>query len=115
MHAGLHSIILTLGASGAALLTARGSTLHALHIPALPAAIVNLSGAGDSLVAGFAAGRVLGAQEGHALAMGMACAKAAVECQGNVAAGMTLRQIQLLAQGVLAQASHWTVPLSSSL
>lgn len=57
-------------------------------MPALPASVVNCSGAGDCLVAGclFALSRGLPAEA--ALAHGIATAHAAVQSQANVPAGL---------------------------
>lgn len=47
--------MLTLGAQGAALLwrdPSQPGMLQGLHMPAVPAKVVSLSGAGDTLVAG---------------------------------------------------------------
>ncbi len=55
-----------------------------LHFPALPASIVNLSGAGDCLVAGALVALSAGSDVATALAHGVSAAKWAVESQSNV-------------------------------
>ncbi len=55
-----------------------------LHFPALPASIVNLSGAGDCLVAGALVALSAGSDLATALAHGVSAAKWAVESQSNV-------------------------------
>ncbi|KAK9821409.1 hypothetical protein WJX74_010586 [Apatococcus lobatus] len=55
-----------------------------LHIPALPAQIRSLIGAGDSLVAGCMDALLRGLQPGQALAYGVAAAKHAAESSANV-------------------------------
>ncbi|EFN56299.1 hypothetical protein CHLNCDRAFT_144692 [Chlorella variabilis] len=89
--AGVRHVVVTMGPQGAALCTL-GPDRQAVavcHVPALPAAVVNCSGAGDCLVAGclFALARGLPAEA--ALAHGAAAAKAAVESQANVPPGLS--------------------------
>ncbi|CAK9262133.1 unnamed protein product [Sphagnum jensenii] len=55
-----------------------------LQFPALPASIVNLSGAGDCLVAGALVALSAGSDVATALAHGVSAAKWAVESQSNV-------------------------------
>lgn len=74
MQAGVKHIVLTLGSQGAVLCqhAAAGSTHMSLtHMPALPARIANLSGAGDCLVAGAAMHLLRGGDASSALAHGM--------------------------------------------
>jgi sugar/nucleoside kinase (ribokinase family) len=56
--------------------------VRAQHVPAAPAAVVNLSGAGDTLTGGFAAALVRGRDPVHALALGIAAAQVRVQCAG---------------------------------
>lgn len=99
LAAGAGCILLTLGAHGAALLELEGGsssgrgagsstrrTVVARHIPAAPAAVRSVSGAGDCLAAGFAAALARGAPPEVALAEGTLAAKAAVESAANVPA-----------------------------
>ncbi|KIY95766.1 hypothetical protein MNEG_12197 [Monoraphidium neglectum] len=95
LASGLGAVVLTLGEAGAALLTLErsigggsggggGAEVVARHIPAAPAHVRSVSGAGDCLAAGFAAALARGAAPGRALAEGTLAARAAVECEGNV-------------------------------
>eukprot|EP00873_Tetraselmis_striata_P029045 jgi/Tetstr1/449309/TSEL_003824.t1 len=86
---GVGAVVLTLGAAGAAVLTAApGVGVEAHLVAALPARVVSLTGAGDSLVAGCVAAMALGGGAVSllaALVTGMAAAKMAVESELNVA------------------------------
>jgi sugar/nucleoside kinase (ribokinase family) len=146
--AGLKHIILTMGSQGAALLTlqqqqqhsqqldrpphssinSRGSSssssrgrqlLVAHHIPAAPAAaVVNLSGAGDTLTGGFAAALLRGASLQQALAVGVAAARLAVECNLNVpgpSQGMQYSEVWQQAQQLLGKMQVWEFPAVSAL
>lgn len=64
-----------MGSQGAALctLTSNNKQLLAQHFPAVPATIVNTSGAGDCLVGGALARLGQGASALEALAFGMVC------------------------------------------
>jgi hypothetical protein len=66
------------------------------HIPALPARVVGLTGAGDSVVAGAVAGLVTGQAVNpvQAAAFGVAAAKQTVESERNVPEGLSMDLIQ---------------------
>jgi sugar/nucleoside kinase (ribokinase family) len=144
--AGLKHIILTMGSQGAAFLalqpqqqqqqqqqqnqlrplqpmnssSRRGrQQLVAYHIPAAPAAaVVNLSGAGDTLTGGFAAARLRGASLQEALAVGVAAARLAVECSLNVpgpSQGMQYHAVWQQAQQLLSTMQVWEFPCASAL
>lgn len=86
LEAGVQYVVLTLGAQGAAL-ACRHPTKHSavvFHLDALPATVVNTSGAGDCLVAATVAALVRGADPIDALAQGIAVAHVAVSTGGNV-------------------------------
>lgn len=70
---GVKHVALTMGSQGAALcvLSSCGKKVEAQHVPAVPASIVNTSGAGDCLVAGTLACLVQGATPIEALALGL--------------------------------------------
>lgn len=70
---GLRHVVLTMGSQGAALcnLSPCGGQVLAHHFPAVPASIVNTSGAGDCLVAGALARLVQGASAQEAVAFGV--------------------------------------------
>lgn len=55
-----------------------------VHFPALPASVVNLSGAGDCLVAGALVALSSSSDIKHALAYGVSASKWAVESDSNV-------------------------------
>lgn len=63
-----------------------GVKYYALHFPALHASVVNLTGAGDSLVGGILASICSGLDLLQSMAVGIAVAKAAVESEINVPA-----------------------------
>lgn len=138
---GLKHIILTMGSQGAALLTMQpqqhhSQQLHRLqsssssrsrgrrqlvahHIPAAhAAAVVNLSGAGDTLTGGVAAALLRGASLQEALAVGVAAAKLAVECSLNVPGptrGMRYSSVWQQAQQLLGKMQVWEFPAASAL
>ncbi|GAV76787.1 PfkB domain-containing protein/PPR domain-containing protein/PPR_2 domain-containing protein, partial [Cephalotus follicularis] len=62
----------------------RSSHLFAVHLPALPASVVRLIGAGDCLVGGTIASICAGLDVMRSVAVGIAAAKAAVESKTNV-------------------------------
>ncbi|GAQ85116.1 Predicted carbohydrate kinase [Klebsormidium nitens] len=66
------------------------------HVPALPARVVGLTGAGDSVVAGTVAGLVTGqaANPVEAAAFGVAAAKQTVQSAQNVPEGLSLESIR---------------------
>jgi sugar/nucleoside kinase (ribokinase family) len=141
--AGLRHIILTMGSQGAALLMLQPQQQHpnhpklpqpitngsssrrgrqqliAYHIPAAPAAaVVNLSGAGDTLTGGFAAALLRGASLQEALAVGVAAARLAVECRLNVpgpSQGMQYSSVWQQAQQLLSKLQVWEFPCGSAL
>jgi bifunctional ADP-heptose synthase (sugar kinase/adenylyltransferase) len=84
--------------------------LQAVHIPAQPADAVNLSGAGDALVGGFAAALLRGCSPAHALAVGIAAAAVSVQCHRNVPGpgqGLTYARVAATAQQLLARQHTW--------
>ena len=89
------------------------SPLHpaVCHMPALPATVVNCSGAGDCLVAGclFALSRGLAAEA--ALAHGIATAHAAVQSQTNVPAGLDAAAVARRAAAAAARRQVVQLPL----
>ena len=89
----------------------RASPPAVCHLPALPAAVVNCSGAGDCLVAGclFALAQGLGAEA--ALAHGVAAAREAVQSSSNVPAGMDAAAVQRGAAAALARRRLLQLPL----
>ncbi|KAF4349651.1 hypothetical protein F8388_019611 [Cannabis sativa] len=58
--------------------------LFAIHLPALPASVVRLTGAGDCLVGGTLSSICAGLDVIQSLAVGIAASKAAVEAEANV-------------------------------
>ena len=106
LAAGVRHIVLTLGAEGAALcrLAPDCRSLLITHVPALMAAVVNCSGAGDCLVAGCLFGLALGAEPEAALACGVAAAKAAVQSPKNVPLALDAADLKRDAAMVAAQA-----------
>lgn len=85
-------------------------------MPALPATVVNCSGAGDCLVAGCLFGLARGLNAVASLAHGMAASRAAVESQGNVPARFSLKAMTAGAAELQARASrlHVAVPAAWS-
>jgi pseudouridine kinase len=88
LDAGVQYILLTLGEQGADLCrkasTQGRSPVSILYAPALPAAVINCSGAGDNLVAGFVHALVNGAKDIETcLQWGIAMAKLTVESHTN--------------------------------
>jgi sugar/nucleoside kinase (ribokinase family) len=73
-------IVLKLGASGAMYAGASGERIH---LPAAPAWVVDTTGAGDALCAGFLASWLSGAQVPEALRRGMDLASRVVEQPGG--------------------------------
>jgi fructose-1-phosphate kinase PfkB-like protein len=80
-------------------------------MPALPATVVNCSGAGDCLVAGCLFGLVLGLPAEAALAHGVAAATAAVGSQANVPPGLQAAAVRQGAAAVQARSSTLHLPL----
>lgn len=93
--------------------------LVAQHIPAAPATVKNLSGAGDTLTGAFAAALVRGASSTvEALAVGVAAAKVSVECKDNVpgpADGLGYEKLWGQAQELLGKMQTWHFPVSAAL
>jgi sugar/nucleoside kinase (ribokinase family) len=114
LAAGVQNILLTLGAQGAVLCHRQPSgtvAIAAYHVPALPAAPVNLSGAGDCLVAGCLFALLLGMPAEEALAYGVAAAKVAVECNNNVPPQMDPWQLTQGARQAAQQATAFHLPM----
>jgi fructose-1-phosphate kinase PfkB-like protein len=115
---GLGAIVLTMGEAGAALLTLEGGQVVARHVPAAPARVRSLSGAGDCLAAGFAAALAAGAPAERALAEGTLAAAAAVEAEANVPPADALAAVARGQAAVAAQLSRLRVlrfPATSAL
>jgi receptor expression-enhancing protein 5/6 len=98
LDAGITNIVLTLGALGVVLChrnttrtnekdEKRKNVFLCTHVPALPARVRSLVGAGDALVAGCAAALSAGHEMVAALAVGVALARRAVETDANVPSG----------------------------
>jgi pseudouridine kinase len=88
LEAGVQYILLTLGEQGAAVCrkdsTEGRSHISIMYAPALPAGVINCSGAGDNLVAGFVHALVNGAKDIEtSLRWGIAMAKLTVESHTN--------------------------------
>ncbi|KAJ0076986.1 hypothetical protein Patl1_36346 [Pistacia atlantica] len=81
-----------------------GSQFFAMHIPALPASVVRLPGAGDCLVGGTLASVCAGLDVIQSVAVGIAAAKAAVEAETNVPSEFSLTAIADDARTVYAGA-----------
>jgi ribokinase len=73
-------LVLTLGARGAAFLTADGSVER---LPAITVQAVDTTGAGDAFVGAFAVGLAAGLNEGAAVRLGLACASDSVTRHGT--------------------------------
>lgn len=89
LEAGVRNIVLTLGANGVALCRLdphnyKKKSIDIYYYPALPCTVVNCSGAGDCLVAGFLFALLNKEDIDVALAYGAAAAKCAVESTRNV-------------------------------
>jgi pseudouridine kinase len=95
LEEGLVNVILTLGSLGAALCSLSKDKTRILvhHAPALPAMVVNCSGAGDCLVAGFLHGLTYTEEPLQALAMGIVAAKHAVQSGSNVPASLSASEL----------------------
>jgi len=105
LEEGLSNVLLTLGSLGAALCTLSKdkSSIIVHHAPALPATVVNCSGAGDCLVAGFLYGLTRTENPVHALAMAVAAAKHAVQCDSNVPATLSASELAVDAATIVKQ------------
>lgn len=88
---------------------ARHSHSYAFHLPALPASVVSLTGAGDCLVGGILASICSGLDIVQSVAIGIAVAKVTVECETNVPAEFSLRKIADGAQQILLSARQLTL------
>ena len=75
-------LIVTLGASGAALVGANGAVTR---LPARAVTAIDTSGAGDAFVGAFAVGIAMGWPETDAVALGLACASDSVTRPGTQA------------------------------
>lgn len=113
LELGLGAVVLTLGSQGAALCTLSPDrrVVQAVHVPALPASVVNCSGAGDCLVAGFLHGLDAGRAPAAALALGAAAAKRAVQAAANVPPGLAAADLE--ADAVEAERLTQTLTLPS--
>ena len=95
LNEGLGNVVLTLGGDGAALCTMTKDKKQIIiyHCNALPATVVNCSGAGDCLVSGFLYALAIGKRPEQALTYGIAAAKSAVESDTNVPASFSLHAL----------------------
>ena len=75
-------LVVTLGASGAALVGANGAVTR---LPARAVTAIDTSGAGDAFVGAFAVGIAMGWPETDAVALGLACASDSVTRPGTQA------------------------------
>jgi sugar/nucleoside kinase (ribokinase family) len=110
LQAGVRRVVLTLGDQGAAILRLQGGSIRALLLPAMPARVVSVSGAGDTLVAGMIAALLRGAGEELALAVGVAAGRRAVESAANVPQGLQYAELLVEARQHLARGSELTLP-----
>ncbi|KAJ6827683.1 uncharacterized protein M6B38_366380 [Iris pallida] len=78
----------------------------ALHFPALPSSVVSLTGAGDCLVGGILSSLSTGLDMMQSVAMGVAVAKAAVECETNIPAEFSLTKLAAEARQILLSAKQ---------
>lgn len=81
------------------------------HVPALPATMVNSSGAGDCLVAGCLFALAQGLHADAVLAHGVATARAAVESQRNVPASLHAGTVRSDAAAALACSRRFYLPM----
>jgi sugar/nucleoside kinase (ribokinase family) len=96
-------VVCKLGSEGAvAARRAGGATVRAhAAVPAMPGALVDTVGAGDSLAAGFLAGRLGGTSIERALALGVACGTASTRGAGGVGAQADRASAESLADQVV--------------
>ncbi|KAI3426112.1 hypothetical protein D9Q98_008491 [Chlorella vulgaris] len=115
LGAGVQHVVLTLGPDGAALcrLEGDGKAVAVCHMPALPAAVLSCSGAGDCLVAGCLFALARGLPVKAALAHGIAASKAAVESPLNVPALDAAVVMRDAAALLTKQATRLHLPLPS--
>jgi pseudouridine kinase len=100
-----------MGEAGAALLTrGAGGGTTAVHLPALPTAVVSVSGAGDCLTAGFAAAKLRGCSDPAALAAGVVAATAAVSSPANVPSELSFPQLERQAARLARRAEVLQLP-----
>lgn len=85
LGAGVADAVITRGADGAFVAGERAWSF----LPALPARVHEVTGAGDALVAGTIYGRTLGLPTAEAVHVGLACAALAVETPDTVYAGLS--------------------------
>ena len=78
LQLGAGKVIITLGAQGALLVTAKGHQ----HFPAPVVQPLDTTAAGDTFIGGFAAGLVRGLEEGEAIAFGQRAAALSVTRAG---------------------------------
>ncbi|KAL4448643.1 hypothetical protein ABPG75_005862 [Micractinium tetrahymenae] len=111
--AGVRHLVLTLGVDGAALCTLApgGQAVEVVHVPALPATVVNCSGAGDCLVAGCLFGLAQGVSAAEALCYGVAAATAAVQSQSNVPTGLDAAAARVAANQARAKSAMLSLAL----
>lgn len=83
---GAGAVVITRGADGAYLATAE----EWRFLPALPARVNDVTGAGDALIAGTVYGRCSDLPPAEALGLGLACAALAVETPDTVYGGLTV-------------------------
>ena len=83
------------------------SSLCAFHLPALPASVVSLTGAGDCLVGGILASICSGLDIMRSVAVGTAVAKVAVEFEDNVHSEFSLRAVIGMDSLSLSHFSFW--------
>jgi sugar/nucleoside kinase (ribokinase family) len=115
LQAGVQRVVLTLGELVAAILSLQGGCIRALLLPAIPAKVVCVSGAGDTLVAGMIAALLRGAGECLALAVGVAAGKRAVESPGNVPQGLQYAELLAEARQHVACSSVLMLPCAARL
>jgi pseudouridine kinase len=87
---GPREVILTLGAEGIVYSGSAGT----LALPALPAQVVEVTGAGDALCAAFLASRLAGSDTEHALALALAAAALTVESARSVSPLLTFTALE---------------------
>ena len=90
MARGAASVVLTLGADGLVLGTGSGAPLH---VPALPTPIVDVTGAGDALIAGTLAGLVRGDALNEAVRVGTAAAALTLGSAGGTSPRLNVERL----------------------
>ena len=114
LRAGVGRVVLTLGSLGVLVCERNpdGDGARHLHLPALPAKVRSVVGAGDALVAGCVAALSAGRSAEEAVAIGVAAARRAVESDENVGArggGTGTEALEADAREVMRGASTVTV------